>query len=269
MAHRTFSLAHLTLLQTPPPDLIRIAARAGYDYVGLRLIDLGLPGEPRYPLHEDPALLRETKAALAETGIRVLDVELARIVDDHEPEGYLPMLETAAALGAKHVLSSIWMLDRNEVIDRFGRLCDVARPLGLTVNLEFVSSTDWSTLDGALDVVTSCGRDNVGITIDTLHFHRGHIPLDDLRRIPAHWSHFAHVADDRREIPVTIEEQRRTMREERLYPCEGAADVAGILSRLPADLICAIELPHRARLQQLGPDAFVQQCLEHARRCLS
>ena len=269
MADRKFSLAHLTLLQTPPPDLVRIAARAGYDYVGLRLIGLGLPGEPRYAAHEDPVLLRETKAALDETGVRVLDVELARIIDDCEPESYLPVLETAAALGATHVLSSIWMRDRHDVIDRFGRLCDIARPLGLTVNLEFVSSTDWSTLDGSLDVVTSCGRDNVGIVIDTLHFHRGRIPLDDLRRIPAGWSHFAHVADDRQEIPVTIDEQRRTMREERLYPGEGAADVAGILRRLPADLICAIELPHKERLEQLGPDAFVRQCLEHARRCLS
>ena len=268
MTNRKFSLAHLTLLGTPPPDLIRIAARAGYDYVGLRLIELGLPGEPRYALHEDRALFAETRAAIGETGVEVLDVELARIVGDREPESYLPVLETAAALGARHVLSSIWMRGRDAVIERFGRLCDVARPLGLTVNLEFVSSTDWNTLKGSLDVVSSCGRENVGIVIDTLHFHRGRIPLEELRQIPVGWSYFAHVADDRRDIPVTLEEQRRTMREERLYPGEGAADVAGILSRLPPDVICAIELPHLERMHQLGPEAYARQCLEHAKRNL-
>jgi sugar phosphate isomerase/epimerase len=268
MSVRKYSLAHLTLIDEPPPSLIRVAALAGYDYVGLRLIPIGLPGERRYLLHEDPVLLRETKAALDSTGVRVLDVELARIVDDHHPEAYLPALEVAAALGATHVLSSIWMRDRNAVLDRFGRLCDLARPLGLTVNLEFVSATYWPTLEGALDVVSSSGRPNVGIVVDTLHFHREQIRLDDLRRIPSAWSHFAHVADDRRELPVTIDEARRTMREERLYPGEGAVDIAGILGRLPAAIVCAIELPHRARLRQLGPEAFARECLQQTMRYL-
>ena len=268
MGTRKFSLAHLTVLQAPPPELIRIAGLAGYDYVGLRAIALGLPGEPRYALHEDAALLRDTKAALDATGVQLLDVELARVVEDREPETYLPALEVAATLGAKHVLSSIWMPDRNAVIDRFGRLCDLAKPLGLTVNLEFVSTTDWSTLDGSLDVVTGAARENAGIMIDTLHYHRGRIPLDDLRRIPPSWCHFVHVSDDRSEVPVTIEEARRTMREERLYPGEGAIDIIGILGRLPTEIVCAIELPNRERLQQLGPEAFVRQCLERTKRYL-
>jgi len=156
MQPRKFSLAHLTILDAPPPALIRIAARAGYDFVGLRLIPLGLPGEPRYEPHEDVVMRREIKAAIDETGVRVLDVELARILEAPAPESYLPAFETAAELGAEHVLSSVWIRDRNQVIERFARLCDVARPLGLTVNLEFVSSTEWNSLDGVLDVVTNC-----------------------------------------------------------------------------------------------------------------
>ena len=269
MHNRRFSLAHLTMLQAAPPGLICIAAAAGYDYVGLRLIGLGLPGEPRYALHEDAALLRETRAALDSTGVRVLDVELARIIDTMPPESYAPALETAAALGAARVLSSVWMTDRDRAIERFARLCDVAKPLGLTVDLEFVSSTDWATLDGALDIVTSSGCENVGILIDTLHFHRGHIPLDDLLRIPPAWSHFAHISDDRADVPATIDEARRTMREERLYPGEGAIDIASILARLPADVICAIELPNRERLSRLGPEEFARQCLDHTKRYLN
>lgn len=268
MSHRRFSLAHLTVLQAPPPELIRIAATAGYDYVGLRLIGLGLPGEPRHALHDNAALLRETRAAIDSTGVGVLDVELARITDAATPESYAPALEAAAALGATHVLSSVWITDRERAIEHFGRLCEVAKPFGLTVDLEFVSSTEWATLDGALDIVTSSGCDNVGIVIDTLHFHRGRIPLDDLLRIPSDWSHFAHISDDRADVPATIDEARRTMREARLYPGEGAIDIAAILSRLPADIVCAIEMPHRERLGHLGPEQFARQCLDHTKRYL-
>jgi sugar phosphate isomerase/epimerase len=268
MERRKFSLAHLTILEASPPELIRIAARTGYDFVGLRLIPLGLPGEPRYAPHEDVVMRREIKAAIEETGVRLLDVELARIIEAPAPESYLRALETAAELGARHVLSSVWMRGRHEVIDRFARLCEVAKPLGLTINLEFVSSTNWNTLEGALDVVTSCGRDNVGIMIDTLHFHRGRIPVQQLDRVPASWANIAHVCDDRSDVPATIEEARRTMREERLYPGEGAVDIAGILGRLPRSLICAIEVPHRQRLRELGPDRFARTCLEHTKRYL-
>ena len=47
----------------------RIAARAGYDYVSLRPIYMGLPGEPNYELAENPQMLKQTKRALAATGV--------------------------------------------------------------------------------------------------------------------------------------------------------------------------------------------------------
>ena len=40
-----YSLAHLTVLGCAPPEMTYIAARAGYDYVSLRPIFMGLPGE--------------------------------------------------------------------------------------------------------------------------------------------------------------------------------------------------------------------------------
>ena len=73
-----FSLAHLTALSLPPPDLIRAAADAGYQSVGLRLLQVA-PGTPFYPLMSDPPLLRESRSALADTGITVHDIEFVRI----------------------------------------------------------------------------------------------------------------------------------------------------------------------------------------------
>ena len=66
---RKFSLAHLSLLDCSPPELTYIAAKAGYDFVGFRTITYkGLS----YSLSDDKAMLRQTKAALAETGLKLL-----------------------------------------------------------------------------------------------------------------------------------------------------------------------------------------------------
>ena len=155
--NRKFSLAHLTLLETPPPELIRIAGRAGYDYVGLRLIALGLPGEPRYALHEDAALLRDTKAAIDSSGVRCST--------SNSPESSTTVFHRPTCRHSKSPRRSA-----PGTCCRASGCAIGARPSsdspvcvmspgrsGLTVNLEFVSSTDWSTLDGSLDVVTSSG----------------------------------------------------------------------------------------------------------------
>src|SRR3982750_4837544 len=73
-----FTLAHLTVLGCPPPEMTYIAARAGYDYVSIRPIYMGLPGEPDYALADNPQMLKQTKRALAAPGLRVHDIELAR-----------------------------------------------------------------------------------------------------------------------------------------------------------------------------------------------
>ena len=64
-AARQFSLAYLTLFGCPPPEMTYIAGRAGYEFVSLRPIYMGLPGEPNFDLSANPQMLRQTKTALA------------------------------------------------------------------------------------------------------------------------------------------------------------------------------------------------------------
>jgi hypothetical protein len=47
-----FSLAHLTVIRLAPPQVIEVAARTGYDTVGLRLVG-GTEITPAYPLMDD------------------------------------------------------------------------------------------------------------------------------------------------------------------------------------------------------------------------
>src|SRR5690349_51380 len=97
-----FSLAHLTVLGCAPPEMTYIAARAGYDFISPRLIMIGVAGEAdhNYDLATNSGMLRQTKRALAETGLEVHDIELARIRDDLDVKTFVPAMEVAAELRA-------------------------------------------------------------------------------------------------------------------------------------------------------------------------
>lgn len=261
---RQFSLAYLTVLGCPPDEMIEIAARAGYDFVSLRPIYMGLPGEPNYSLADNKALMRRTKKALADTGIKLLDIELARIYDGVDPKRYLPSMEAAAELGGRHVLSSIWTDDRNFAIERFAELCDLAKPLGLTVELEFVPIASVSNLAGVLDVLHTVKRDNAGVMIDMHHFHRSGDKVEDLDAVPREWFRFLHLCDAPAKIPDSVEEMTYILREARLYVGEGGIDIAGIVNRLP-EIPCSIELPNTKRSKELGFEEFARRCLQSAK----
>ncbi|MGH8301288.1 MAG: sugar phosphate isomerase/epimerase family protein, partial [Steroidobacteraceae bacterium] len=228
-----FSLAHLTLLDCAPPELTEIAAQAGFDYVSYRPIWLGLPTEPKYPLATDRALLARTRAALGATGVKLLDIELARIYPGVDVRDYLPALEVAAELRGRHLLSSIWCDDMSFARDRFAQLCELARPFGITVHLEFVTFAGVRTLNEAAGIVAASGCDNAGICVDTLHFDRSACTLRQLDRLPSQWFHYAQVCDGPDDWSAEESELKRVAREERLFLGEGGIDVRGILDHLP------------------------------------
>ena len=266
---RQFSLAHLTVLNCAPPEMTYLAARTGYDFVSLRFIPLGGAGEPIYSPN-DKDMLRQTKAAMADTGVKMLDVELARIVAGVDFKTYLPGLEAAAELGARHVISSAWTTDRSDrnfLVDCFGQLCDLAKPLGLTVDLEFMLFSRLITLAEAADVVRAAGRENGGIMIDTLHMHSSRVALKELDALPRQWFHMAHLCDGPKDIPTTREGLIQVAREARLYVGEGGVDIAGMLDRMPP-IPCSIELPNKQRVAEYGYEEHARRCLQAAKRYL-
>src|SRR5439155_1685670 len=79
MTRRQISLAHLTVLDTTPPELVAAAAAAGFRTIGIRLTATPSVGVPPYDiLHEGP-LLRETLRQLADHGVSLLCTDLRRV----------------------------------------------------------------------------------------------------------------------------------------------------------------------------------------------
>ncbi|HET9139058.1 MAG TPA: TIM barrel protein [Actinophytocola sp.] len=259
-----YSLAHLTALHLSPPRLVDAAARAGYRYVGLRLTRV-TPDEPHHPLTTDPVLLRETKLRLAATGVEVLDVELARIGPDDDPRDFLPVLQTGAELGARHVITQLPDPDPARKADNFAALCDLAQPFGLTIDLEFPSWTETPDLAAAVAVLRAADRPNAGILVDLLHFARSDSSVADLGGLPRSWFHFAHVCDAPAEVPESVAGLIHTARAERLLPGEGGIDTRGILAALPPGIPYALEIPHAVRTARMGAPDYVRLAITACR----
>jgi sugar phosphate isomerase/epimerase len=258
---RKYSLAHLTVLGWTIPEMIYNAKLIGYDYVGIRCIYMGLPGEINYDLSGKNKLYKLTKQALADTGMRINDIELAMIRDDRDVSSYEPAFEVAAELGATDVISSIWTPNKGYYIEQFAKLCDLAKQYDLYVNLEFVTWADVKDLKAAKEVINTVNKENAGYLIDTLHFYRSRVELSELDNIPKDKFRMAHICDGPSEIPTDKEGLINTGRDARLYAGEGAIDIAAIVNKLTNDTVLSIELPHIERIKEYGT-------LEHARRCL-
>jgi sugar phosphate isomerase/epimerase len=254
---REYSLAHLTALSLSPPRLVEVAARAGYGYVGLRLNRV-TPTEPLYALADDRVLMAETKARLADTGVAVLDIELARMGPDNDARSYLPILEAGAELGATHVLTQLPDPDRARAVGRFVALCELARPLGLGIDLEFISWTETPDLATAARVLQEAGQSNAGILVDTLHFARSGSSLEDLKRLPREWFRYVQVCDAPAQGPATKEEIIHAARFARLFPGEGGLGVREILACLPPAIPCSLEIPRAFLSKLLGVEEYVK-----------
>ena len=138
----------------------------------------------------------------------------------------------------------------------------MARPLGLTVDLEFPSWTETPDLREAVRVLRAADQPNAGILVDLLHFARSGSSVSDLHELPAEWFHFAHVCDAPADVPATTEGIIHTARFERLYPGEGGIDVLGITDALPAGIPFALEIPRAMLSTQVGGR-------EHARMAIT
>lgn len=268
MKHK-FSLAYLTVPGLTPPELTRVASEAGYDYVSHRLVHLNVPGEPDIdPL--SPRIIRETKQALADTGMKVFDIELVRIMRSIDPESYLPAFEAGAELGASQVICSAWTDVRNDrgfIVDQFGKICDLAASFGLSVNLEFPAFSRLSSLEECLEILELADRPNQGVLVDTLYMHFNRMSLLALERVPTEWIHFMHL-NDANIISYTKDEMIHIARDERLYLGEGAIDFSAVNYLFP-DLPMSIELPHEQRMRELGPLQHARNCLEAAQKVLN
>ncbi|MCW2525505.1 MAG: endonuclease [Pseudonocardiales bacterium] len=237
------SLAPLTVLELDALSMIACAARNGYDYVGLRLVPPGQE-EPPSPIVGDKRLTRELRMRSDDLGVPILDIEVLRLRPGTDVEReYAPVLETAALLGASHILCTANDPDRSRLIENFGELVRLAASHGLTADLEFMIWTDVADLSAAVDVIRAVDNPSAGILIDCLHWNRADCALSDLAELPSEWFNYLQICDAPERRPTDLDALLFEARSSRLLPGDGSLDIMGPLRLLRDNVPVSVEVP--------------------------
>ena len=249
--------------------MIEVAARTGYDTVGLRLIG-GTEITPAYPLMDDKPLMRAAKAAMAATGVGVLDIEFVRITPETDVSSLEPFAAAGAELGARYMITSAYDPDLSRFTDRLAAVSDLASRYGLRAVLEFFPWTVVPDLGAAVRIVEAAERPALGILVDTLHFNRSastlRRPRPDFRIAPA-------LRPRRRRAGAGELYDRRAACTPAAWsacrPARAASTSSASLSHMPQDIPVALEVPMTAMAAAQGEEAIALRVRQAAERLLT
>lgn len=258
----TLSLAAATILDIAPPEQVTCAARAGFPAVGLRFDPTG----------DTSALVRETRHRLDDVGVRVLDIEVVRLLPRGGDAPALRLLEIGAALDARHLLLVSHDVP-SRTVERFERICERAADLGLRVALEFMAFTSVRTLDDAVAVVEAAGHPAGCVLVDALHLERTGGTPADLTRVPINRLPYVQLADAiRRGRDDDAERCAQEARHGRLMPGDGALPITDFLCACldrPDVEAVSVEAPSDILAARHGPLERASLALAAAQRVLA
>jgi len=224
--------------EVSPPDMVHIAADAGYNSVGLWVA----PGDN---WHHNTA--GEVVAALHETGLVAIDVEVIWLQPGGKPDPlHHQIIALGGEVGAKNCLIVSSEPDREVTKHLYEDLCIHAERAGMRACLEYMAITEVKTLDDALNVVNAVDHPAGGILVDPFHHERvGHKP-DKIREIPEQWLSYAQLCDmPERGVITDADAYFADAIDGRLAPGEGSVPVAAMTRALPADLPISLEIRSR------------------------
>ncbi|WP_322093353.1 sugar phosphate isomerase/epimerase family protein [Paraburkholderia bannensis] len=260
-AARALAVAHLTALECAPVEWVRLAAKAGFDGVGLRLHP-ATPGGVAYPVAAGSAAQRELRDVLAGEGVALLDVEFVPVVPDLDPHSLMPLFETAAALGAASVSVSGDDPDEARLAANLAALAMLATPFGLRIDLEFMRWRHVGTLAQARAAIGRAAQLNLALVIDALHLSRAGSTPGDVAALPPGAIGLAQLCDAPAVLPANDEEAIHEARSARLAPGDGALPLDALLRALPPEVALSVEMP----MPSLPEQARMELAYRGARR---
>jgi sugar phosphate isomerase/epimerase len=249
---RLVGLAQLSLLNTAPPELVGIAAEAGFDFIGVRVRPV-TPIERPYDLQPGSSMLRETLLRMQDTGVTVRDIEFLLLDGSNQREAWLRMMEAGQALGATSLTVAGADPDSARLADTLARMTDDGCGFGITPTLEAISYQPVASIRQAADIARQAG---CRIVVDTLHFNRYNV-----QGAASQWEHLRNntdlvpllqLCDGPAERPGSREELVLESRSERGVPGEGEFGLADVVAALPDGLPVSAETPSDRRVAELG-----------------
>jgi sugar phosphate isomerase/epimerase len=239
------SLASGVVPEFGPLETIKAAAAGGFEAVGLWI---------------EPALwtaqwLRDSKTALADNGLELLDVEVIWIKPDSDMAGHKRTIDIGAELGARHVLCVSSDPDMSTTATKLAELCRHAEASRMRVALEFGIFTEVKTIAMAMDVLDKVAHPLRALLIDPIHLHRSGGTAEDIAAVPPALLPYAQFCDApaKRPDPNDFEAVITDAIDLRQHAGVGALPLKAIYGALPAHIPLSIELRSKA-LRDGWPD---------------
>jgi sugar phosphate isomerase/epimerase len=241
-ARRMLSISHLTVLGATPPELVSVAAGAGFDAVGIRVWPAA--DDAPYPMLGDTPMMRETLRRLADTGTRVLDVEVLRLRPDSRHDDALRILDAGAQLDARGVLVICNDPDEDRLVDGFAAVCEAAGQRRMRACLEFMIFSSVKTLADALRILDRAAHPAGAVLIDALHMQRSGATPADVAAVPPDRVPYVQLCDGPFEPVRPPEDVALTeARTGRLFPGDGEIPLRELVDALPPDAALAVVSP--------------------------
>ncbi|WP_412542998.1 sugar phosphate isomerase/epimerase [Longispora sp. K20-0274] len=119
-----------------------------------------------------------------------------------------------------------------EIIDRISAVCELADQVGLSVLVEFNGlhspqlAPVYSDVRQALGIIEDIKLPNLGLLVDSFHWHSSGGTVDDLRLIPDRMPLFVHINDAPALARAELDDSMR------LLPGDGVIDLPGLVTEL-------------------------------------
>ncbi len=255
------SLASGIVPECGPLETIRAAATGGFNAVGIWV------EPPKWTVQAT----RDCRAALADTGLDLLDVEVIWLKPDSDMAEHKACIDIGAELGAKNVLCVSSDPDMSANAARLAELCQHAERSAMRVALEFGIFTEVKNLTMARAIIDVVAHPLAAILIDPIHVDRSGSSIVEIASLPRALLPYAQFCDAPGERP-DLDDFSAVITDAidlRKQCGEGDLDLAAIHRALPENIPLSIELRSRAlREGYPDPGARAKVVAEATRRWL-
>jgi sugar phosphate isomerase/epimerase len=242
---------------------IRLEQMAVFDAGALGVVDiaaeLGVPMVSFWTASEgtmDGACLvtEEDKHAvfrrLSDTGVRADSIEVFRLANPANVDGWRRAFDVGAYLGATSAaVINTDLRDPGQAAEALAVFAGVAAEFGLVANLEPISMGATRTLAEAEEIIRRSASDRARIAVDVLHLVRTGSSVADLRSLDPGLIGYAQICDGPQFM--ADEGRRDEGARNRMVPGDGEFPLVDFVSALPPTVVIGVEVPMR-RLQDQG-----------------
>jgi sugar phosphate isomerase/epimerase len=263
------AIERLCVFGLPPVQFINLAAQLGCRYIstGLAPMSYNPHGYPGWSLRDDPALRRETIAAMHDRDVSISLCEGFGVRVGGDVREYASDLDVLRELGIGRINVASSDRDLQRTLDQFAQLAEMAAALGIETAIE-IGPGPIANLAAALTAVRHVGKANFRLLIDTMHFVRSGSGAADIAALDANVIGYVQLCD------APLKSRHASYMDEalheRMVPGTGELPLLDILTVLPKDVVIGLEVPQRSLAEAgVGPYERVGQCVEATRRLLA